>query len=65
MDVAQIFELPATVSKEVEDEANSFFQRIYNNPPHAVLSIKEVSLTLIFMILCIVTALSQKKTPKF
>lgn len=30
------------LSKEVEDEANSYFQRIYNHPPHATLSIDEV-----------------------
>lgn len=30
------------VSKEVEDEANSYFQRIYNHPPHNSLSIDEV-----------------------
>ncbi|XP_018024179.1 CCR4-NOT transcription complex subunit 1 isoform X2 [Hyalella azteca] len=42
MDVSQIFELPAMVSKDVEDEANSFFQRIYNSPPNSTLSIKEV-----------------------
>lgn len=30
------------VSKEVEDEANSYFQRIYNHPPHPTLSIDEV-----------------------
>ncbi|XP_062547047.1 CCR4-NOT transcription complex subunit 1 isoform X2 [Armigeres subalbatus] len=30
------------VSKEVEDEANSYFQRIYNHPPHNTLSIDEV-----------------------
>ncbi|XP_063987616.1 CCR4-NOT transcription complex subunit 1 [Diachasmimorpha longicaudata] len=31
-----------TVSKEIEDEANSYFQRIYNHPPHPTLSIDEV-----------------------
>lgn len=30
------------VSKEVEDEANSYFQRIYNHPPHPTLTIEEV-----------------------
>jgi len=30
------------VSKEIEDEANSYFQRIYNHPPHPTLSIDEV-----------------------
>jgi CCR4-NOT transcription complex subunit 1 len=35
-------DMPNTVSKEVEDEANSYFQRIYNHPPHPTLSIDEV-----------------------
>jgi CCR4-NOT transcription complex subunit 1 len=30
------------VSKDIEDEANSYFQRIYNHPPHPTLSIDEV-----------------------
>ncbi|KAK8770607.1 hypothetical protein V5799_012928 [Amblyomma americanum] len=30
------------VSKEIEDEANGYFQRIYNHPPHPTLSIAEV-----------------------
>ncbi|XP_076065903.1 CCR4-NOT transcription complex subunit 1 isoform X3 [Oratosquilla oratoria] len=42
MDMAQIFDMPPMVSKEVEDEANSYFQRIYNHPPHPTLSIEEV-----------------------
>jgi hypothetical protein len=29
-------------SKEIEDEANSYFQRIYNHPPHPTFSIDEV-----------------------
>lgn len=29
-------------SKEVEDEANSYFQRIYNHPPHPTLPIDEL-----------------------
>ena len=29
-------------SKEVEDEANSYFQRIYNHPPNPTLTIDEV-----------------------
>ena len=29
-------------TKEVEDEANSYFQRIYNQPPHHTMSIDEV-----------------------
>lgn len=32
----------ATLSREVEEEANSNFQRIYNHPPHPTLSISEV-----------------------
>ncbi|KAG0726555.1 CCR4-NOT transcription complex subunit 1 [Chionoecetes opilio] len=42
MDMSQIFNMPQSVSKEVEDEANSYFQRIYNHPPHPTLSIEEV-----------------------
>lgn len=30
------------ISKEIEDEANNYFQRIYNHPPHPTLSIDEV-----------------------
>lgn len=40
--MSQIFDMPQSVSKEVEDEANSYFQRIYNHPPHPTLSIEEV-----------------------
>ncbi len=29
-------------SKEIEDEANSYFQRIYNHPPHPTITIDEV-----------------------
>ncbi|XP_037941750.1 CCR4-NOT transcription complex subunit 1 isoform X3 [Teleopsis dalmanni] len=35
-------DLQTPVSKEVEDEANSYFQRIYNHPPHPTLTIDEV-----------------------
>lgn len=35
-------DMAANVTKEVEDEANSYFQRIYNHPPHPTLSIDEV-----------------------
>lgn len=35
-------DMSPTVSKEIEDEANSYFQRIYNHPPHPTLSIDEV-----------------------
>ena len=29
-------------SKEIEDEANSYFQRIYNHPPHPTISTDDV-----------------------
>ena len=35
-------ESSGAVSKEVEDEANSYFQRIYNHPPNPTLTIDEV-----------------------
>lgn len=35
-------EMTHAVSKEIEDEANGYFQRIYNHPPHPTLSIDEV-----------------------
>ena len=35
-------ESSGTISKEVEDEANSYFQRIYNHPPNPTLTIDEV-----------------------
>lgn len=35
-------EMAQNVSKEIEDEANGYFQRIYNHPPHPTLSIDEV-----------------------
>lgn len=35
-------EIATNVSKDIEDEANSYFQRIYNHPPHPTLSIDEV-----------------------
>lgn len=38
----QYTDIVLTVSKEVEDEANGYFQRIYNHPPHPTLSIDEV-----------------------
>ena len=41
--ISQIFpDLPAVIPKEVEDRANSYFQRIYNVPPHPTLEISEV-----------------------
>lgn len=35
-------EIAPNVSKDIEDEANSYFQRIYNHPPHPTLSIDDV-----------------------
>ncbi|CAH0545815.1 unnamed protein product [Brassicogethes aeneus] len=35
-------DISPNVSKDIEDEANSYFQRIYNHPPHPTLSIDEV-----------------------
>lgn len=35
-------DIPQNIPKEVEDEANSYFQRIYNHPPHPTLAIDEV-----------------------
>lgn len=34
--------MPVSVPKDIEDEANSYFQRIYNLAPHNSLSIDEV-----------------------
>ncbi|KAL3243942.1 hypothetical protein MRX96_019525 [Rhipicephalus microplus] len=43
VNVASILpEMNQPVSKEIEDEANGYFQRIYNHPPHPTLSIAEV-----------------------
>ena len=35
-------EISGPISKEVEDEANSYFQQIYNHPPHPTMSIDDV-----------------------
>jgi hypothetical protein len=35
-------DIAGPISREVEDEANSYFQRIYNHPPHPTLTIDEV-----------------------
>ena len=35
-------DIAGPISKEVEDEANSYFQRIYNHPPNPTLTIDEV-----------------------
>lgn len=42
-DISSLFpDMAQPVAKEIEDEANSYFQRIYNHPPHPTLSIDEV-----------------------
>lgn len=42
-DVAQVWPgMDQSFTKEVEDEANSYFQRIYNHPPNPTISIDEV-----------------------
>lgn len=42
-DMSSIFsDISQQFSTEVEDEANSYFQRIYNQPPHPTMSIDEV-----------------------
>lgn len=35
-------DIPQNVSKEIEDEANNYFQRIYNHPPNPTMSIDDV-----------------------
>ena len=42
VDIANIFETPTIIQQDVEDEANSYFQRIYNQPPRPTISIEEV-----------------------
>ncbi|KAK3085676.1 hypothetical protein FSP39_006989 [Pinctada imbricata] len=42
-DMSSIFpDISQNFSKEVEDEANSYFQKIYNQPPHPTMSIDDV-----------------------
>lgn len=44
-DLSQVWpEANQHFSKEIDDEANSYFQRIYNHPPHPTMSVDEVSL---------------------
>lgn len=38
----QIFPDQQPISNDIEEEANGYFQRIYNHPPHPTLSIDEV-----------------------
>lgn len=43
-DLSQVWpEANQNFSKEIDDEANSYFQRIYNHPPHPTMSVDEVS----------------------
>lgn len=39
---ANTSDLGSQMPKDIEDEANSYFQRIYNHPPHPTLSIEEI-----------------------
>uniref|UniRef100_UPI00358E5F7C CCR4-NOT transcription complex subunit 1-like isoform X3 n=1 Tax=Myxine glutinosa TaxID=7769 RepID=UPI00358E5F7C len=42
-DLSQVSpEMSQQFSKEIDDEANSYFQRIYNQPPHPTMSVDEV-----------------------
>ncbi|KAG8437274.1 hypothetical protein GDO86_008106 [Hymenochirus boettgeri] len=42
-DLSQVWpEANQNFSKEIDDEANSYFQRIYNQPPHPTMSVDEV-----------------------
>ncbi|XP_033113474.1 CCR4-NOT transcription complex subunit 1-like isoform X3 [Anneissia japonica] len=42
-DIASIWpELNQTFSQEIDDEANSYFQKIYNQPPNPSMSVEEV-----------------------
>ncbi|CAH2323826.1 CCR4-NOT transcription complex subunit 1 isoform X9 [Pelobates cultripes] len=42
-DLSQVWpEANQHFSKEIDDEANSYFQRIYNQPPHPTMSVDEV-----------------------
>ena len=42
-DISSIWpDLGATFPAEIDDEANSYFQQIYNQPPNPVMSVDEV-----------------------
>ncbi|CAK8681219.1 CCR4-NOT transcription complex subunit 1-like isoform X2 [Clavelina lepadiformis] len=42
-DLSQVWpEMNQQFSKDIEDEANGYFQRIYNQPPHPTLSVDEI-----------------------
>ncbi|KAL4601485.1 CCR4-NOT transcription complex subunit 1-like, partial [Arapaima gigas] len=42
-DISQVWpDTSQQFSKEIEDEANSYFQRIYNHPPHPIMPVDEV-----------------------
>lgn len=46
-DLSQVWpEANQHFSKEIDDEANSYFQRIYNHPPHPTMSVDEVCIVL-------------------
>jgi len=48
-DLSQVWpEVNQQFNKDIEDEANSYFQRIYNQPPHPTLSVDEVGVDWIF-----------------
>lgn len=49
-DLSQVWpEANQHFSKEIDDEANSYFQRIYNHPPHPTMSVDEVCSDLILL----------------
>lgn len=51
-DLSQVWpEANQHFSKEIDDEANSYFQRIYNHPPHPTMSVDEVSFNRLFILL--------------
>lgn len=51
-DLSQVWpEANQHFSKEIDDEANSYFQRIYNHPPHPTMSVDEVCTDIIHLFL--------------
>lgn len=58
-DLSQVWpEANQHFSKEIDDEANSYFQRIYNHPPHPTMSVDEVR----FILFSLSLSLSAKST---
>lgn len=52
-DLSQVWpEANQHFSKEIDDEANSYFQRIYNHPPHPTMSVDEVSSQMYYRLNC-------------